>query len=269
MNYEAVNEAINRFIDKSPLNRAEEAGIERIFDHALVGVADAHDPLFHKLKEPSVAGANHLLPEEWLPGARAVLSYFLPFSERIRRANRKRGFPAEEWLYGRIEGQQFNEALSRHIAGFIADKSGEKAVVPAIESGFAVADDLVSNWSERHAAYVSGLGTFSLSRSLITAKGCAGRYGSIITTLHLPPTKRGYSDPYENCNFCGECLERCPAGAIKPVGDQLKAGMDKPTCQAYLNKKIRPRFKPRYGCGKCQAGVQCEERIPAGDQKQS
>lgn len=81
MNYETVSEAIKRFIDKSPLNRAEEAGIKRIFDHALVGVADAHDPLYHKLKEPSVAGANHLLPEEWLPGSRAVLSYFLLFQK--------------------------------------------------------------------------------------------------------------------------------------------------------------------------------------------
>jgi len=262
LDYEALLSEINIFFDENPLNRVEEIGLGQIFDRPLVGAAPAGDPLFMQFKDPAVAGDNHLLPREWLPEARTVLAYFLPFSEKVRRANRKPGFPAEEWLYGRIEGQQFNEALSRHIASMIIEKSGEKAVVPALDPRFEVTENLVARWSERHAAYAAGLGTFSMSRSLITAKGCAGRYGSVITTLDLPSTERPYSDPFAYCNFCGECLQRCPAGAINPVGDEKKAGMDRAVCRDYLDKKIRPRFKPRYGCGKCQTAVQCEQEIP-------
>ena len=63
--------------------------------------------------------------------------------------------------------------------------------VPATDSRFSTAMQPVSNtetgraslkvssaWSERHAAYVAGLGTFSLTRALISERGMAGRYGS-------------------------------------------------------------------------------------------
>jgi len=262
MEYAALINAINDFVSKSPLNGVEKLSLENIFDQPLIGVAAADDPLFEKLKDPAVAGENHLLPGEWLPSAKAVLSYFLPFSEKVRRANRKPGLPAEEWLYGRIEGQQFNEALSKQIAALIREKGAAEALIPALDPRLAVSDQLVSSWSERHVAYIAGLGTFSLSRSLITAKGCAGRYGSVITSLELPPTRRDYTEPFQYCSFCGECLERCPSRAIEPVGEERKAGMDRSTCKDYLDTKIRSRFKPRYGCGKCQTAVQCEHQIP-------
>ena len=52
---------LGSFLDDSPLNRIEEIGINRIFDEPLVGIADAKDSLFIKLKEPEVIGPNHLL----------------------------------------------------------------------------------------------------------------------------------------------------------------------------------------------------------------
>jgi len=51
----------------------------RIFDAPLTGVASADDPAFRDLRRESVVGPHFLLPEEWLPGARAVVSFFLPF----------------------------------------------------------------------------------------------------------------------------------------------------------------------------------------------
>jgi len=49
---------------------------------------------------------------------------------------------------------------------------------PAIQPYFKVQDGpkgQFSNWSERHIAYVAGLGTFSLADSFITEKGAANR----------------------------------------------------------------------------------------------
>ncbi len=262
MEYASLINAINSFVEENPLNRVETLGIDKIFNQPLVGVAAAEDPLFKQLKDPTVVGENHLFPTDWLPGAKSVLTYFLPFSEEIRRANRKPGLPAEEWLYGRVEGQQFIETLNGKIMDLINTDSHGKALVPATDPRFELSGDLISNWSERHVAYTAGLGTFSLSRSLITAEGCAGRYGSVITTLEFAPTKRSYTDPFEYCSFCGECVDRCPAKAIKAVEGEKKAGMDRSVCKNYYDTKIRPRFKPRYGCGKCQTAVQCEQEIP-------
>ncbi len=261
MTYELINTAIKKYLEANSLNKVEELGLDRIFDPPLLGVAAVGDELFSQLKNPEIVGENHLLPQEWLPGAKSVLSYFLPFSDKVCQANRKKGLPAKEWLYGRVKGQQFNEALSKRIADLCEEYNGT-AVVPAIDSRFCLSDELNSNWSERHVAYIAGLGTFSLSKSLITEKGAAGRFGSVITTLEIEPTSRCYQSPYEYCSFCGECLERCPSKAIKDEREQKIAGMERKVCQNYMNTKIRPRFKPFYGCGKCQTAVQCEQTKP-------
>jgi hypothetical protein len=49
-----------------------------------------------------------------------------------------------------------------------------------------------SKWSERHAAYVSGLGTFSLCDGLITPVGIAIRYGSVVSRIPIQPASRPY-----------------------------------------------------------------------------
>lgn len=254
INYGETVKSINSFLDTSPLNRIEEIGIERIWEYPLVGVAVAGDPLFQKLKDPSVIGEHHLTPGEWLEEARSVISYFLPFTEPIRKSNYGAGMPAQEWVYGRIEGEMFNDALRRHIVDVVTG-SGFKAVAPLLDPRFGMTGDR-SNWSERHAAFIAGLGTFSLGKNLITSRGCAGRYGSVVVSMELDPTPREYTEIDEYCNMCGECIDRCPSSAIS------EAGKDLSVCQTYISTNIIPRFAPRYGCGKCQTSVPCESRIP-------
>lgn len=122
-----------------------------IFDLPVIGFASAGDTLFLKLKEQNVVGPHHKLPREWLPEAKTVISYFLPFSAAVRTANRKPGLAPAEWLYGCLEGEEFNDSLRRYIVDII-QQSGGKAVAPALEEDFAVVD-LRSNWSERHVAH--------------------------------------------------------------------------------------------------------------------
>lgn len=242
------------FTRENQLNYLADLGGLQIFEPPLIGVADAADPLFASLKEAAAVGPHHLLPTEWLPTARSVIAYFLPFTPAVRQANRGPGDPATEWLYGRIEGQVFNNALSRHLVDLLT-AVGYAAVAPAQDARFAVSERR-SNWSERHVAYIAGLGTLSLNCSIITAKGAAGRLGSIITDLDLEPTARLYSETHEYCSRCGACIRRCPPQAID------ENGKSHPVCSDYLDG-IMARFRPRYGCGKCQTGVPCEERIPA------
>ncbi len=254
MNLAAAVSIAAKFTRESPLNSTSEIEIKRIFAEPLMGVAAAEDPLFATLKEGHVVGEHHLLPREWLGEAKSVLSYFIPFTEKVRQANRTKGFPAPEWLYGRIEGEIFNNALREHLREELA-KMGINALCPILDSRFEVIDNR-SNWSERHVAYIAGLGTFGLSKSLITKRGCAGRYGSLVLDTEMEATPRDYEDIYEYCTMCGECIPRCPVGAIK------KEGKETSICSVYMKDTIKTRFYPRYGCGKCQTAIACENSLP-------
>ena len=255
------------FTAGSPWNRvsAEEAiapelaGVQ-IFDLPLLVCSDAADRLYEGLRRPGVVGPQLILPEEWLPGARSVVSLFFPFTEAIRRSNVSGALPSPLWLHGRIEGQRFLSRLAEHLQACLKEQ-GHRAVVPVLSDRFAINDPAAgqpygSNWSERHAAYISGLGTFGLSKGLITEKGMAGRFISLITDLPLPATPRPYTGLYDYCIRCGACARQCPVDAIS-----LEGGKAHPPCSAY-QKDMRRRYQPRYGCGKCQVGVPCEAKNP-------
>lgn len=250
-----IEALLSDFTKTSPLNKVKELNDLTIFDSPIVGIASANDPLFLKLKDKEVIGPNHMSPKEWFSEAQAVISYFLPFSSEVRRSNYiDPKDPSTEWLYGRIEGEAFNNELRKFVSEKIMELGGNY-IIPCHDSRYKVAD-LRSNWSERHIAYISGLGTFNLGKSLITKKGCAGRFGSVIVDLPLSPTLRSYKDIYEYCNNCGECISRCPVLAID------KNGKKHPPCDKFINDYLKKKFAPRYGCGKCQTNVPCEAGIP-------
>ena len=228
----------------------------KIYDTPIFAFGDADSEDF-KLLKSSVIGEHFLLPKEWLPEAKTVISFFLPFTEAVKRGNtRDMLWPSEEWLHGRIEGQSFLNKLCQYIQDELISH-GYKSIVPALDERFWSSNETFSsNWSERHVAFVCGLGTFGLSKGLITKKGVAGRFGSIITELALPYDKREYCDIYEYCTMCGNCATNCPVNAIS-----LEEGKDHQRCFEFL-QKTGERFKPRYGCGKCQVGVPCESGLP-------
>ena len=110
-------------------------------------------------------------------------------------------------------------------------------------------------WSERHVAYLCGLGTFGLSKGIITRKGMAGRFASLVTALELPADERPYKGLYDYCIRCGECIRRCPVRAISEEGKEHKP------CHDWL-LHVKKEYAPRLGCGKCQTAVPCESGIP-------
>jgi epoxyqueuosine reductase QueG len=245
--------------------RPDIAGMS-FFDAPLTGFAAADDPYFEELKKPGVIGEHVLLPRDWLENAQTVVSVFFPHTERVKTANRRdREWPADEWLHARIEGQAFIDDCCRRVAVLLEDQ-GFTVVFPGLEGRFRVGSPFVtdkaqqryytSNWSERHAAHICGLGTFGLSRGLITPKGISGRFASFITTAWFERTPRSYSGTDDYCVLCGACARKCPAGAIT-----LEAGKQHSPCSAWLDI-TRVKYGPRYGCGKCQSGVPCENGVP-------
>lgn len=242
-----------------------------IFDAPVLGFSDAGDAFFGRLKEPGVIGSHFRLPGEWLSSGKTVISFFLPFSEAVKKSNAlEKIWPSWEWLYSRVEGQRLLNDLGLYMQKNLAE-AGYCTIIPTLDGHFfsrtAVKADLpgredlqelsfTSNWSERHVAYVCGLGSFGLSRGLITKKGVAGRFGSLVTELELAPDERAYPifNPY--CEKCGGCAAQCPVHAIS-----VETGKNHPKCSAFLDKTAK-KFKPRYGCGKCQVGVPCASEMP-------
>lgn len=271
MELEMLIRLAREYLDSAPENRVsaedairpELAGM-RIYDAPLLASASADDPLFSKLLEPQVIGEGVFLPTDWLPEARSVLAFFLPFTDTVRQSNRSGDTASDEWLHARIEGQIMLDKLGRFLCEQL-EKVGYAAVYPATDPRFRLLNPYASNWSERHVAHVCGLGTFGLSKSLITAKGTAGRFGSIVTSAPLPAADRLYDSPFAYCTMCGACAANCPAGAID-VKRGVIDGKDQTICGPFVRATFLPPHGPnnriRYGCGKCQVGVPCESGIP-------
>lgn len=253
------------------------AGVE-LFEPPFAGVARADDPLFLRLKE--VIGDFHWTPAEALARtdaaakARSVICWVLPVAKQARHANRSQEHrPSREWARVRTFGEQVNDRLRGKMVAWL-EGLGHVACAPAIDPGNRVRRDdragFASQWSERHAAFVAGLGTFGLHGSLITRRGCAHRLGSVVTSLEIPAPARVYGDdPLAWClreaqGTCGACIARCPAGSVGPRASER----DKDACRRHAVEEIgdwgRKEFgwDGVYGCGLCMTGVPCEERCP-------
>ena len=270
MNREKIISLAEQFINESPKNHiSEEDALNadcigmKIFDAPIFAFGSVNDELYSKFKSSDVIGSDFLNPLEWLLEAKTVISFFLPFTGKIKLANSPNSkWPADEWLHGRYEGQIFLQELMLLLEKALSD-TGNTVILPSLDKAFTykTVDNgentrFLSNWSERHIAYACGLGTFGLSKGLITEKGMCGRFGSLITDLDLPKDKRDYNDVYDYCNMCGACVARCPTKAIS-----LDNGKNSLLCSEFL-KETRKKYDPRYGCGKCQVNVPCESGIP-------
>jgi len=239
-----------------------------IFDEPLFGYASASDSCFSEVKKPEIIGAHFMAPEEWLQGAKTVIALFLPFTAQVKKANSLgMAWPADEWLQARIHGQAFQLKICRFAADLLKGE-GFDTLAPMLDPRLSAKSPLTndktetafytSNWSERHVAYVAGLGTFGLSKGLISRKGVAGRYLSVITKGSFEPDPRPYKGVYDYCINCGACVRNCPAGAISKEKGKLHY-----PCSVFVDL-TKEKHAPYYGCGKCQVKVPCESKALNG-----
>lgn len=260
-------EQLNKYLRKSSLNRiSSEKALKteyinlKIFGDPIWACADPQDILFKNLKS-EVIGQHFKLPLEWNSNAKTVISLFFPFTDDIIISNNMdKKYPSNLWLHGRIEGQECIDDMANFVVNFF-ELDGYKTVSPSLSDNFFSVSkgetlSFTSNWSERHVAYICGLGTFGLSKGLITDKGMAGRFMSVITQADFEKSTRRYNSVYEYCTMCNACAKRCPANAIS-----LEHGKNHIICSDFLDITVE-KFKPRYGCGKCQTDVPCSQKIP-------
>jgi len=237
---------IRTFIEHSV---AESAGATR-YRPPLVAFVAAGDPGFARLK--SEIDPSHLLPQDILSDARSVVSFFLPFDKAIVVANAKSDYTAREWAAAYVET---NQLIDRTCAGL-----SELLVRHGHRSGWEMPTHnfdpvrLISRWSHKSVGVIAGLGSFGLHQMVITDAGCAGRFGSLVTTAALAPTAAP-AERIERCRYqidgsCRVCVERCPVGALRVDG------FDRALC--YERCLAVDRYFSDLGltdvCGKCATG---------------
>jgi epoxyqueuosine reductase QueG len=288
-----IKNTITHLVLDAPENRLIDFGGLPIFDTPLVGVADGDDPLFKKFQK--VVSFRHLQPREYLHrifprntdlAHVSVIVWVLPFTMEIRRSNRKKTMPSRRYSLSRNNGGALIYNMSLRLSEQM-HKKGIAAVSPILSTEYDTFRmpefTFSSTWSERHVAYVAGLGYFGLNEALITPLGINVRIGSIITNMQLESSSPRDEDYRAFClkdggDSCGLCAERCPVGAIS------KSGLDKSICYSqrkairneylehYLHElqmlpsplSISGRRRNRYslGCALCQCGVPCEGQDP-------
>jgi ferredoxin len=251
---ELIECEIRKFV-ASPSNTMEKWNNEPAWGEPIVGFSNGADPLYKFYKRD--IGDFYFAPLEFLlheypdrnleENKITVISWILPQTDATKKDHRSEThFPSERWTRSRIFGEEFNVKLRQHVVDFL-ENEGIESVAPMLSpiysSKKSVKYGRASNWSERHTAYAAGLGTFGLSDGLITPLGKAMRAGSVVANSYIEPTERKYKNHNAYClfymlNTCGECIERCPIGAIS------ENGHDKELCSKYVG--MTRQFVPRH-----------------------
>ena len=207
---------------------------------------------------PKIASDEHLLPKDLLPSARTLIVFFIPFVKALIDENSPGKFPCRNWGVSYEATNALIGLIAEKIREQLAGHGYKSALTPATHNFDEV--KLVSRWSHKHLAYLSGLGRFGVNAQLITPAGCAGRIGSLVTEAELGDTP--LVGPKELClhkanKECLKCLGRCPVGALSEEGidrrrcwTRLRLNLNKTEALAGLEKTT-------HVCGKCVVGLPC------------
>jgi epoxyqueuosine reductase len=231
---------------------SEVAGAETVtrYREPLVAFAAAGDPGFAALRQ--VVDPAHMLPEDLLPNARSVVSFFVPFDPQVLNANaRDRTVVAREWA---VAYEETNDLID-HTTQRLIERLAERGVRAAAEGATHNFDPerMVSWWSHKSVAVVTGLGSFGLHHMIITDAGCAGRLGSLVLDADLPPRGKPGKERclYLHDGSCEVCVDRCPVGALNTENE-----IDKRRCW-HRCQDVGATFEALGSpgvCGKCAIG---------------
>jgi epoxyqueuosine reductase len=205
----------------------------------LVGVANVErweDPPLQPWMPPE------FYPQSIFPEARSVIVIGLPITLPVLETS-----PSIHYreLYNTVNA--LLDQYTYRLANFLNDRGHPSIFVP--RDGYGSIKVLLENpiafFSHRHAALLSGLGSFGVSNMILTPEfGPRVRFGSVFTAAELPP------DPVmekQLCTRCMRCVEMCPSKAL--AGKDYPKGLtDKMACVGYSAKLNERYISP---CGIC------------------
>lgn len=238
----------------------EKTGEPAIWRNPLVASAQA-DARFDIL--PQIAAADHMLPQDLLPGAKSVVVFFIPFHKALAKANHKGEIPCRDWGLAYESTNRLINSLCGHLKMRFEDEGFATELTPATHNFDP--QRLMARWSHKHLGHLVGLGRFGVNAQFITPAGCAGRLGSLVTAADLgdhPLVTDEELCLHKRGKPCLVCVKRCPVEAVS------ETGIDRQKCWARLNQNIREAEtltgldNQTHVCGKCQVLVPCSLKLP-------
>jgi len=223
----------------------------------IIKIISANNKKLKSLK--SSVSAEHLLPDDILPDAKSIISFFIPFTENIVNSNIEGKMASKEWVTGYIKTNDLIKIINGNIESLMIKNGYKAGKIPATHNFDT--EKLTSNWSHRHIAYIAGIGTFGINNMLITKNGCCGRLGSIIINYEfneykqIPKVKEKCLNKFNGS--CGICQKKCIINAYENSYNRFK-------CYEQCLKNAEKHKNIGYGdvCGKCLAGIPCSMNEP-------
>ena len=208
----------------------------------IIGIAAGDDSYFGLLKKQ--IGDVH-----WTPSEAFAQKYGdAPDSAKLRVMSivfvrELRVVKEEEW---EALVQEFYVGLERSF-----EEKGIRCVCPdLLLAAVPMESDNISgssSWSQKHAAYAAGLGTFGLNGELISKRGIAVRITSVIVEMDLPVDGRVSRDPFGWCNRCGNCTGKdqteLPCSNHPPKSAEINYRQIQPTDNPQLAYLVRAGLK--------------------------
>ncbi|MGB5822950.1 MAG: epoxyqueuosine reductase [Proteocatella sp.] len=247
-----IEETIKQYVKEY----SQRPDVHSNWKEPLFAYAAADDSAFYRIKN-GVSPA-HALPSDLLIDAKTVIVYFIPFEESIVESNTHGIESSREWDQSYLETNDLIMNINIQIKE-VLDKSGYTSTLIPANDNFDK-KRLISNWSQRHVAYVAGLGKFGLNRMIITEKGCCGRIGSIVTNLYIEPTQRTKSQSclYKENRSCMACVKKCVNNALF----ENESHFDRYRCHEMCTYNEAKHDGNADVCGKCLVGIPCSFQNP-------
>ena len=225
-----------------------------IWKRPIVRFADAAHPGFLQLRQ--IVTPEHHVPQDYLPEAKNVLSWFWPFLPELGAENAEGDLSTASWADAYLKTNEMAAWINEQLTEFIQQEIGAAAAIVR-DAGMIGMDNPRSRWSQRHVAYLAGHGTFGINNMLISDVGSVGRYFSLVTAMDIEPDQpvREERCLWKQDGSCGLCVKRCVAGAL------TETGFDRFRCleQCLVNME---RYPGADVCGKCTVELPCSYEIP-------
>jgi epoxyqueuosine reductase len=193
-------------------------------------------------------------PDDYLPGARTVVSLGIRLSQGVMLANRlaHHGGPRHAiysylWYGFGLPSLHYLDRTALLLTRLL-EKEGHIAIPVMATSPFDIQSNL-TEFSNPHAAVAAGLGELGFSGLVMTPDvGPRARFSSVITTAPLEPDAQ-YAGPrlcdVEACKKLGQgrllCQASCPTKAIGPDHVRVKVG------ERYFDVGQFARFRCMWG----------------------
>ena len=225
----------------------------------LVEIISADNEKLKILRE--AVSPDHFTPYDILPDAKSIISFFIPFHDRIVQSNIGGKLASEEWVLAYIKTNDLIKTIGDAVEKLMAQNGYKAGKIPATHNFDA--EKLISRWSHRHIAVIAGLGAFGINNMLITKNGCCGRLGSIVINFKFEAYKETV-EIKEKClnkrnGSCGVCQKKC---VVNAYADNK---FDRYACYAQCLKNSEHFIDIGYAdvCGKCLVGLPCSTAEPA------